>query len=83
MLNIKHEPSKDFYSNYVVEVDNIEDAIKELIPRIRKQSQDFYIKNIRESLEKKGSTIIDQHAGNGMFYTIKLTRTTIPTNNRA
>lgn len=54
MLNIKHEPTKDFHSNYVVEVDSIDNAIKELIPRIRKQSQDFYTKNIREELEKKG-----------------------------
>ena len=38
MLNIKHEPTKDFHSNYVVEVDSIDTAIKELIPRIRKQS---------------------------------------------
>lgn len=74
MLNIKHEPTKDFHSNYVVEVDSIDNAIKELIPRIRKQSQDFYTKNIREELEKKGNTIIDQHAGNGSFYSIILVK---------
>lgn len=72
MLNIKHEPTKDFYNNFLVEVDSIDTAIKELIPRIRKQSQDFYIKNICEELEKKGNTIIDQHAGNGSFYSIIL-----------
>ncbi len=72
MLNIKHQPTKDFHSNYVVEVDTIDNAIKELIPRIRKQSQDFYDKNIREELERKGNTIIDQHAGNGSFYSIIL-----------
>ena len=72
MLNIKHKPLKDFHSNYVVEVSTINEAISEMIPRIRKQSQDFYTKNLREELEKKGSTIIDQHAGNGSFYsTIK------------
>ena len=74
MLNIKHEPTKDFHSNYVVEVDSIDNAIKELIPRIRKQSQEFYTKNIREELEKKGNTIIDQHAGNGSFYSIILVK---------
>jgi hypothetical protein len=74
MLNIKHEPTKDFHSNYVVEVDSIENAIKELIPRIRKHSQDFYAKNIREELERKGNTIIDQHAGNGSFYSIILVK---------
>ena len=72
MLNIKHEPTKDFYNNYVVEVDSIDTAIKELVPRIRKQSQEFYTNNIREQLEEKGSTIIDQHAGNGSFYSILL-----------
>ena len=74
MLNIRHEPTKDFYNNFIIEVDSIDTAIKELIPRIRKQSQDFYIKNIREELERKGNTIIDQHAGNGSFYSIILTQ---------
>ena len=74
MLNIKHEPTKDFHSNYVVEVDSIENAIKELIPRIRKKSQDFYSKRIREELERKGNTIIDRHAGNGSFYSIILVK---------
>lgn len=73
MLNIKHEPLKDFHNNYVVEVSNIDEAISEMLPRIRKQSQDFYRKNIREELERKGNTIIDQHAGNGIFYSINLT----------
>ena len=72
MLNIKHEPTKDFHSYYVVEADTIDEVISELIPRIRKQSQEFYKKNIREELEKKNNTIIDQHAGNGIFYDIKL-----------
>lgn len=72
MVIIKHEPTKDFHSNYVVEVDSIDNAIKELIPRIRKQSQDFYNKNIYEELKRKGKTIIDQHAGNGSFYSIML-----------
>ena len=74
MLNIKHEPTKDFHSNYVVEVDSVDNAIKELIPRIRKQSQDFNTKNIREELERKGNTIIDQHAGNGSFYSVILVK---------
>lgn len=74
MLNIKHEPAKDFYNNYVVEVDDIDEAINELLPRIRKQSQNFYAKNIREDLAKKGNTIIDQHAGNGCFYSIILVK---------
>ena len=74
MLNIKHEPTKDFHSNYVVEVDSIDTALKELIPRIRKQSQDFYSKNISEELQIKGSTIIDQHAGNGSFYSVILVK---------
>jgi len=72
MLNIKHQPLKDFHSNYVVEANNIEEVISEMLPRIRKQSQPFYGKNIREELERKNETIIDQHAGNGCFYHIIL-----------
>lgn len=72
MLNIKHEPTKDFYNNYIVEASCIDEVISEMMPRIRKQSQDFYKKNIREELQKKNDTIIDQHAGNGIFYTIKI-----------
>ena len=73
MLNIKHEPTKDFHNNYVVEANSIDEVVSEMIPRIRKQSQEFYKKNIREELERKGNTIIDQHAGNGIFYSIVLT----------
>lgn len=72
MLNIKHKPTKDFYNNYIVEASYIEEIISEMLPRIRKQSQDFYKKNIREELQKKNDTIIDRHAGNGIFYTIKI-----------
>jgi len=75
MLNIIHHPIKDCHSNYVVEVRSIDEAITEMIPRIRKQSQDFYTKNIREQLELNGCTIIDRHAGNGSFYTITLKNT--------
>jgi hypothetical protein len=72
MLNIKHKPTKDFYNNYIIEASCIEEVISEMLPRIRKQSQDFYKKNICEELQKKNDTIIDRHAGNGIFYTIKI-----------
>jgi len=72
MLNITHEPTKDFYNNYIVAATSIDEVITEMIPRIRKRSQEFYKLNIREELEKKSSTIIDQHAGNGNFYIIKI-----------
>lgn len=38
MLNIKHEPTKDFYNNYIVEASCIDEVVSEMIPRIRKQS---------------------------------------------
>ena len=72
MLNIKHQPTKDFHNNYIVEATSIDEVISEMIPRIRQQSQEFYKNNIREELKKKNDTIIDQHAGNGIFYTIKI-----------
>ena len=74
MLNIIHQPIKDCHSNYIAYVSSIDEAITEMIPRIRKQSQEFYTKNIREQLELKGTTIIDRHAGNGSFYTIVFVR---------
>jgi hypothetical protein len=77
MFNIKHEPTKDFYNNYIIESSCIDEVIFEMIPRIRKQSQEFYKKNIREELEKKNDTIIDRHAGNGIFYTIKKVKKSI------
>ena len=72
MLKIIHEPTKDFYNNYVVEATSINEVITEMIPKIRNQSQEFYRKNIREELQNKKATIIDRYAGNGVFYTIKI-----------
>lgn len=77
MFNIKHEPTKDFYNNYIIESSCINEVISKIIPRIRKQSQEFYKKNIREELENKNVTIIDRHAGNGIFYTIKKVKKTL------
>lgn len=72
MLKIIHVPSKNFHNDYIVEATSIDAVISEVLPRIRKKSQDFYKKSIRKDLENKGETIVDQHAGNGIFYTIKL-----------
>ena len=72
MLNIKHEPTKDFYNNYIIEAYCVDEVITEMIPRIRQQSQNYYKKKMREELENKNNTIVDRHAGNGIFYTIKI-----------
>lgn len=73
MLSIEHIPTKEFYNNYLMEASSIEEALKVMIPRIRTISQDFYRKSLEKDLSTKGEGIVDQHAGNGNFYTIKIT----------
>ena len=51
---------------------DISEIVSECLPFIRQKSKSFYEKHIAEELAKKGETIIDQHAGSGTFYTIKL-----------
>ena len=72
MSNIKHVPTINFYNNYVVEVQTIEEALETLIPKIRQKSQQFYSEHIKNQLQEKGSTLIDRHAGNGCFYQVFL-----------
>ena len=76
MTTIKHKPLKqkngDFNNHYEVLTNNIDDCLNEMLPRIRLSSRNFYTKNIKDELENKGSAIIDQHAGNGIFYSIKM-----------
>jgi len=73
-MKIENKPEQYCSDNYVVEVDSIEDAIKNIIPRIRIKSQAFYTENIRKELVKKGNTIIDRHAGGGSYYSIFLNK---------
>lgn len=71
-MKIIHKPQKDFHRNYLVEASSISEVVSEMIPRIREKSQAFYSTVIAQDLATKGETIIDQHAGNGCFYTIRL-----------
>lgn len=72
MIEVIHRPLQSFHNHYVVFAESIEDAIAEMLPRIRKQSQVFYEAKIREDLGKAGSAFVDQHAGSGSIYTINL-----------
>lgn len=51
--------------NYIV--NTIEEALDTLLPRIRRQSKEFYAKEIRRELEEDGETVVDKHAGNGVY----------------
>lgn len=56
----------------LIEGDCINEIIEYCIPRIRKQSQDFYKREIREDLEKRKYSLIDIHAGMNIGYDIKI-----------
>lgn len=72
MVLITHSPATHFYNNFLVEVSNIEEALEVLIPKIRLKSQEFYRDNIKNDLERNGTSLIDVHAGNGCYYSIVL-----------
>ena len=72
MINIQHTPTENFENYYTVEADSIDEVLNELLPKIRRASQDFYKNNLTSELKKKGSAIVDHHAGNGIFYAINL-----------
>lgn len=73
MINIQHQPLKYFHNNYVVKSDSIEELIKEMIPRIRKQSQEFYNEHLSKELKDKGYSVVCRHSGCGNFYHVVLT----------
>ena len=44
----------------------------ECIKRIRSQSKHYYEKELLNDLNLKGCSLIDRHAGNGIFYKVIL-----------
>ena len=53
---------------------NIDDICSEMLPRIRERSQRFYKNEMWKDLTMFGKTIVDYHAGNGIFYSIELVK---------
>lgn len=53
-------------------VDSVEEALGYLLPRIRRQSKAFYEKEIRREMEEDGETVVDKHAGGGMYLSAKM-----------
>lgn len=72
MTTETHTPQENSLYRYLIESDSIEEAIAWVLPRIRNISKAFYKKEIRNDLEKNGKSIVDSHAGQGVFYLIKL-----------
>jgi hypothetical protein len=71
-MKITHKPSKYFYQYYEVEVSTIDEAVIQLIPRLREKSQAFYKDELVKDLTNEKMSVIDHHAGNGCFYSIKM-----------
>ena len=52
---------------------SVQQALDYLLPRIRTKSRQFYEREITKELTDKGSTIVDHHAGQGIFYIAEMT----------
>lgn len=72
MTTINHTPQKYMTNVYEITGENISEIIECCILRIRPKSQEGYRQYIQEDLLEKKESIIDQHAGMGNFYVIKL-----------
>lgn len=66
------DKSSQSYNHQEVIGDNIDEMIIELVGRIRSQSKEYYRGELAKDLVEKGESLIDIHAGNGVFYTLKL-----------
>lgn len=72
MTTETHTPQENNLYRYLIESDSIEEAIACVLPRIRNISKAFYAREIRSDLAKTGESMVDSHAGQGVFYLIKL-----------
>lgn len=72
MVEINHTPTEDDPNSYEVIGDSIDEIVNECIPRIRQKSKKFYKEHLEKDLNNKGKSLIDRHAGNGNFYTVRL-----------
>lgn len=47
-------------------------ALEYLLPKIRSKSRRFYEREIINELNNRKSTIVDRHAGNGIYYVAQI-----------
>ncbi len=72
MVTQKHTPFENILKRYTITGDSIQEIIEYIIPRIRHQSQDFYTREIELDLKAKKESMVDSHAGQGIFYILIL-----------
>lgn len=56
----------------VIEGDNIKELVELSLTKIRSISKKFYAESLKNDLNKEGNSIIDVHAGSGIFYNVIL-----------
>lgn len=72
MVKIEHTPKENFINHYTITGNDIDEILNFCKPKIRGQSQLFYIGCIEKNLKMINNSEIDQHAGMGYFYKIYL-----------
>lgn len=72
MLKVNHTPTPHDSKSYTIEGDDVDTLIDACLSRIRPQSKDFYEKQLRSDLDKCTKSLIDRHAGMGIYYNVKL-----------
>lgn len=72
MINVIHKPIKNTDKNYQIEGDNINELVDFCLTKIRTKSQEFYKKELLLNLKEERKSIIDCHAGMGIYYDVVL-----------
>lgn len=72
MLVSEHTPQINCQERYTITSDSLNEILDYCIPRIRVRSQDYYKKEITKDINESCNSWIDNHAGQGVTYIIKL-----------
>ena len=59
-------------NTYKITSTDSDELVSECVARIRIQSKDFYKRELQEELKRDGKSLIDAHAGMGIFYEVIL-----------
>ena len=74
MIEVKHAPTKTDQGSYKITGASVDKLIDECMKRIRPQSKDFYKRELTKDLNNNGISLIDRHAGMGLYYTVVLNK---------
>lgn len=72
MLKSEHTPQINCQERYTITSDSLPEILEYCIPRVRVRSQEYYKKEIVKDITENGESWIDNHAGQGVTYIIKL-----------